>query len=92
MPRLLDRYPLFQEAYFVDDVDGEVVIFKGRPGGVLWFEPVTVENTEIDVASLDGASQELLSNRTAWPSLTDAREFVRNLEMAPSGSGATDGG
>lgn len=81
-----------RSAYFADEVEGEVVIFKGRPGGVLWFEPVTIENTQLDVQTLDGASQELLGNRTQWRSLDDAREFVRNLELAPSGSGATDGG
>ncbi len=81
-----------RSAYFADDVDGDVVILRGRPGGVLWFEPVTVENTQLSVSALDGASQELLRNRTQWQSLDDARQFVSNLETAPSGSGASDGG
>ncbi len=81
-----------RSAYYADDVDGQVVIFRGRPGGVLWFEPVTVENTQIAVGSLDGASQELLGNRTQWRSLDDARTFVRNLDLAPSGGTANDGG
>ncbi len=81
-----------RSAFYADEINGQVVIFKGRPGGVLWFEPVTVENTQLNVSTLDGASQELLRNRTQWRSLDDAREFVRNLELAPSGSGAADGG
>lgn len=81
-----------RSAYYADDVDGEVVILRGRPGGVLWFEPVTIENTQLEVGTLDGASQELLSNRTQWRSLDDARTFVRNLDLAPSGGTANDGG
>lgn len=81
-----------RSAYYADDVDGEVVILRGRPGGVLWFEPVTVENTRLEVGTLDGASQELLNNRTQWRSLDDARTFVRNLDLAPSGGTAIDGG
>lgn len=81
-----------RSTYYADEINGQVVIFKGRPGGVLWFEPVTVENTQLNVSTLDGASQELLNNRTQWRSLDEAREFVRNLELAPSGSGAADGG
>ncbi len=68
-----------RSAYFVDDVDGSVVILRGRPGGVLFFDPTEVEDTGLAVDDLDGASRELLRNRTQWSSLDDARAFVSNL-------------
>lgn len=77
-------------AYFADDVEGEVAILRGRPEGVLWFDPDVIENTELPVESLNGASKELLNNRTQWSSLDDAREFVSNLELVPVNSEPTD--
>lgn len=69
-------------AYYVDDVEGSVVILRGRPGGVLWFNSEEVDDTGLLVEDLDGASQERLRTRTQWGSLDDARDFVSNLSSA----------
>lgn len=47
-------------AYFVGAEDGEVVIFRGRPGGVLWMDPTIVQHTDIEYDDLTGASKERL--------------------------------
>lgn len=69
-------------AYFVDDVEGSVVILRGRPGGVLWFNSEEIDDTGLLVEDLDGASRERLRARTQWGSLDDARDFVSNLSSA----------
>ncbi len=69
-----------RNGYFADELDGAVAIFRGRPGGVLWFKPTEEELTEIRVEDLDGASQTRLEQRPVWSTLSDARDFVANLD------------
>jgi PPM family protein phosphatase len=71
-------------AYFVDDVDGEVVILQGRPGGVLWMDPVVVEETGIAYDELTGASQQRLANPPVG-SLDQARRLVEGLQTRDPG-------
>jgi serine/threonine protein phosphatase PrpC len=71
-----------KDAWFADDVDGQVVILQGRPDGFLWVNPSEAEVTDIAVGDLDGASQERLKSQPEWNSLDDARQFVSNLTAA----------
>lgn len=71
-----------KDAWFADDINGEVVILQGRPEGFLWVNPEQKETTAIDVAELDGASLERLMSQPEWNSLDDARQFVSNLTTA----------
>ncbi len=66
--------------YYVGVDNGEVVIFQGRPGGVLWFEPTVVEPTGIDANSLPSALQGDLTDGKLEASLADARRYVATLE------------
>lgn len=66
--------------YFADERDGDVVILRGRPGGILWFKPSVEIETQLTVDELDGASRERLRGRPVWPTLEDATDFVDNLE------------
>ena len=70
-----------RSSWYADDLDGEVVILRGRPGGFLWYDPAVVVETGIDVAELDGTAHELLTSQSSWPSLADASEFVDNLKQ-----------
>lgn len=72
-----------KSGYFADEANGSVAIFRGRPGGVLWFKPAEEEVTDLLVDELDGASQERLDQRPVWSNLADAREFVSNLDTIP---------
>ena len=63
-------------AWFVDEQAGEVVIFRGRPGGLLFWDPTVEEATGIASDELDGASTERVKARTVWSSLDEAQELV----------------
>ena len=82
-------------SYFVGLEDSRVIIFKGRPGGLLWFQPtaeVRTQLTEADV--LPGRLDDLRAGKEE-PSLEEAQRYVRNLEdeaaqRRASGQAGTD--
>ncbi|WP_436794208.1 Stp1/IreP family PP2C-type Ser/Thr phosphatase [Actinospongicola halichondriae] len=67
--------------YYVDVVDDEVTIFKGRPGGVLWIDASEVEGTGIDAADIPGEFVDDLDERRTFATLESARRFVTNVEQ-----------
>lgn len=62
--------------YFVGVEDTEVVIFKGRPGGLLWFDPTIADRTGIPVAELTPARRHDIEAGKEEPSLGDALRYV----------------
>ncbi len=70
-----------KSSWYADDLNGEVVLLRGRPDGFLWYEPSVVVETGIRVSELDGTSQELLASQSSWRSLDDASEFVVKLKQ-----------
>ncbi len=68
-----------RSAYFVG-VEGEnVVIYKGRPGGVLWFDPTLEADVGISVAELDPGDLEAVSDGQEFDSLDEARRYATEL-------------
>ncbi len=68
-----------RSAYFVG-VEGEnVVIYKGRPDGVLWFDPTVEEMVDITVSDLDPDDLESLSDAQEFDTLEEARQFTVEL-------------
>lgn len=67
-------------AYFAAEDGGEVVIFKGRPGGILWIDPEVEERTGLFVDELTPAGIQKLEQELEWTSLGDASDFVDQLE------------
>ncbi len=67
--------------YHVSAVDGELVIFHGREGGLVWIEPVAEERTGRFVDDLTEASRATLDGWDHFPSLRDAQLSVDNLEI-----------
>jgi protein phosphatase len=41
-----------RRTWFVGTVDGNVGIYRGRPGGLLWFQPSLVTDTGIPLSSV----------------------------------------
>ena len=74
-------------AYFAAEESGEVVIFKGRPGGLLWVDPEIEVETGVSIADLAPAGVQQLEQEVEWTSLTDAETFVEQLERADSDTG-----
>ena len=69
-----------RNTYFVSFDADEVVIFKGRPGGFLWFDPTLEERSGIDRRDVPpGVVDELAAGRDQ-ATLGDARRYVANLQ------------
>lgn len=72
--------------YFLDARDDRVVIFQGRPGGFLVFDPSVAEDfdDEVAVADLSPDAQEAVDTQREFSSLANARSFVNvNTEDEP---------
>ena len=66
--------------HVIIDDSGEVAIYRGRPGGVLWFDPELVETTGIERADVPAALRDDLTHGVSRPSLASAELYVANLE------------
>ena len=80
-------------SYHVGIHDGEVVIYQGRPGGLLWFDPTVKERTGIAEADVPPAFVTDVRDGKEEPTLAEARRYVANIEDArtppPTSSQAT---
>jgi PPM family protein phosphatase len=68
--------------YYVGLVGTQVTIFKGRPGGVLWFKPTVAQRTGVTTAEVLSSSLPQLQSGLEEPSLSDAHQYVSNLVTA----------
>jgi protein phosphatase len=75
-------------SYFVGLDDGRVAIFKGRPGGLLWFSPTVEQVTDLTEASLPPARADAVADGHEVATLDEAERYVENLRATP-GAGAT---
>jgi serine/threonine protein phosphatase PrpC len=71
-----------RSGYFVDfDDNDRVTVYKGQPGGVLWFDP-TMENTvDLSRDELTDDSVELVDRQPEFSDLGEAVAFVRGLDQ-----------
>ena len=68
-------------AYFVG-LDGEqVAVYKGRPGGFLWYEPELVERKSLTVEDILPAKVDDLRAGKEEASKADADRYVNNLQQ-----------
>ena len=77
--------------WYVTVRDSQVVIYQGRPGGLLWFEPKIVERTGVPVSQVLPIHLPALRANVQEPSLATARDYVRNLQNeygTPTGTGS----
>ena len=68
--------------YFVGFQDDEVVIFKGRPGGLLWIDPSLEEETGIDRDEVPETFLDDIEAGKEQSSLARADRYVSNLDRA----------
>ncbi len=76
----VERYN--ESLHHVQVVDGELVIFQGRSGGLLWLQPQEVERSGRILDELTEASQATVADWSNFDSLKDAQLSVDNLETA----------
>lgn len=65
--------------YFVGLDDERVTIFKGRPGGLLWFRPTVEEPTDLTAEDVRASRLDDLREGKEQPTLGAARQYVDNL-------------
>ncbi|HEX5614228.1 MAG TPA: Stp1/IreP family PP2C-type Ser/Thr phosphatase [Acidimicrobiia bacterium] len=69
-----------RQTYYVGIDDGEVVVFRGIPGGVLGWSPTVEQRTDVAASELREADRRNLEDDGAGRgSLTRAREYLREL-------------
>jgi hypothetical protein len=56
-----------------------VTVFKGVPGGVLWFDPTIERRTSVDPADLSAAQRSDLDTGKRFSSKGSADAYVRRL-------------
>lgn len=65
--------------YFVGFDEEEVVIYRGRPGGLLWIDPTVEERTPIAREDVPTRYVRSLEDGREQPTLDDARRVVENI-------------
>jgi PPM family protein phosphatase len=69
-----------RNTYFVGVIKGEVTIFKGRPGGVLGWDPTVEKQTGIETTELlEGEQDDVKADKT-FSSRSDADAYVARLK------------
>ena len=72
--------------YYVGLDDERVTIFKGKPGGLLWFRPTVEEPTSLTADDVRASRLADLREGKEQPTLSAARAYVKNLrdERSPT--------
>jgi len=68
-----------RQSYFVGIHGKHLVIFQGRPGGVLWFQPTVAERSPVTTTGVLPVHLSELRAGKVETSLGAAREYVANL-------------
>jgi hypothetical protein len=74
-------------SYFVGVDRDQLTIFKGRPGGLLWFKPTVVERTGIPTTKVLPSRLSDLQSGKEEASVTGARQYVQNLQTEAEAHG-----
>ena len=65
--------------YYVAVSDGQVVIFQGRPGGLLWTQPKVAESTGIELSTVPVEFRSDIEKGKDQPSLEEARAYLQRI-------------
>lgn len=65
--------------FYVAVDGGQVVIFQGRPGGLLWTQPVVKERTDIELAEVPVEFRADIEKGKDQPSLDEARAYLQRI-------------
>ncbi len=68
--------------YFVGVDQGRLAIYKGRPGGLLWFKPTIVEVSDVSTSQVPPSAQDDVKRGKEEATLADARTYVQNQKAA----------
>ncbi|MBK5224864.1 MAG: Stp1/IreP family PP2C-type Ser/Thr phosphatase [Acidimicrobiia bacterium] len=80
-----------QNGYFVaTDDDGEIAVFQGRPGGLLWFEPKFVESTGVELSELTPVLRDRIEAEPTFASFDEAEAYLANMAEQLERSGGSE--
>jgi serine/threonine protein phosphatase PrpC len=65
--------------FYVAVDSGQVVIFQGRPGGLLWTQPKVAERTDIALAAVPVEFRSDIEKGKDQPSLEEARAYLQRI-------------
>jgi hypothetical protein len=68
-----------RSTYYVGIDGGRVAIFKGRPGGMLWFDPTLEARTNVPVDQVLASRRPDLESGREFTSKSAAQRYVENL-------------
>jgi len=76
-----------RNSYFVAFDHGKVVVYQGRPGGVLFWDPTVVKTTKLTKTDLRQDARQSVSERKEFDTKTEAIAFVhRGKQPTPTTS------
>jgi hypothetical protein len=78
-----------RSGYHVSTLGDEVVVYKGRSGGLLWFDPTLEERPGILLEDLTPEDRELVLTGQGTESLAGARSFIADLATRTTSAPAT---
>lgn len=75
-----------RHTYYVGDDGGRVAIFKGRPGGLLWFDPTVEQRTSLAIDDVPEARRDDVEGGHEVADLAAAKRYVANLQSESDAS------
>ena len=68
-----------RQGWFIGSDDGDVAVFRGRPSGILWFDPVFVEGGDLRVSLLDDSTRAAVEQTIDVGTLDEARHYIERF-------------
>ena len=68
-----------RSGWYVGEHNGGVAVFKGRPSGVLWFNPTVEEVTGVSILDLQEPQRKAVVDVIVVTSLSEGRDLVERL-------------
>ena len=78
-----------RNTYYVGFKGDAVIIFKGKPGGVLWFKPTVEEDPHVTRGQVVPAQLDRVSAGHEESTLQSARDYVTNLTTTTTSTSTT---
>jgi PPM family protein phosphatase len=75
-----------RQGWFIGSDDGDVAVFRGRPPGLLWFDPTFVEGGDLRLTGLDGPTRIAVEETIVVESLDEARRLIESFRAAVEAS------
>ena len=67
------------QGWFIGDDDGDVAVFRGRPSGILWFDPTFVEGGDLRMSRLDDSTRAAVLETIPVGNLKEARRLIEGF-------------